>query len=65
MPPVRRQHEFRNGGREPVVEPVIADHFAGDLRNSQPELLALRGEFAGHSSQRRFSSAEWRLFRHF
>jgi hypothetical protein len=54
---VRREHELWNGGREPVAEPTLADDLAGDLWNSQPELLALWREPVGNNPKHRISSA--------
>jgi hypothetical protein len=54
---VRREHEFRHGGRESIVEPTLADDLARHLWDSQPELLALWREPAGNNPKHRISSA--------
>ncbi len=64
MPPMRREHEFRHGRRQPLAQPAIPDHFAGDLRNPKLELSAIRREPCSDDSGQRISSAWRRLVWH-
>ena len=59
MPPVRREHEFRHGCREPLAEPASADDVSGYVRDLKLELFALRRESRIDHPGKRISSAGW------
>jgi hypothetical protein len=59
MPPVRREHEFRDGSSEPLAEPVISDDFSRYVRDLKLELFALRRESNIDHPGKRISIAWW------